>query len=59
MTVYILGNACAILLCVFAEYISDKFGMPALISFMFVGMLFGSECILKISFDNFVLAENI
>lgn len=59
MTVYILGIACAILLCVFAEKFSDKFGMPALISFMFVGMLFGSDGILKISFDNFELAENI
>ena len=59
MTVYILGIACAILLCVFAEKFSDKFGMPALISFMFVGMLFGSDGILKIPFDNFELAENI
>ena len=59
MTVYILGIACVILLCVFAEKFSDKFGMPALISFMFVGMLFGSDGILKIPFDNFELAENI
>lgn len=59
MTVYVLGIALVILLCVLAEKFSDKFGMPALILFMFIGMLFGSDGILKIPFDNFELAENI
>lgn len=31
--------------------------MPALILFMFVGMLFGSDGLLKIPFDNYTLAE--
>ena len=56
---YVLGIAIIIILCVLAEKFSDKFGMSALILFMFIGMLFGSDGILKIQFDNFALAENI
>jgi len=59
MTVLILGIALVILLCVLAEKFSDKFGMPALILFMFIGMLFGSDGIFKIPFDDFEAAEAI
>lgn len=59
MELIIIIVACVILLCVLAEKFSDKFGMPALILFMFIGMLFGSDGILKIPFDNFNAAENI
>jgi len=59
MTVVILGIALVILLSILAEKFSDKFGMPALILFMFIGMLFGSDGIFKIPFDNFELANNI
>ena len=59
MTVMILGIALVILLCVLAEKFSDKFGMPALILFMFIGMLFGSDGIFKIPFSNFELANNV
>ncbi len=55
----ILVVACVILLCVLAEKFSDKFGMPALILFMFIGMLFGSDGIFEIAFHNFKLAEDI
>ena len=59
MNILIFLVACVILLCVFVEKFSDKFGMPALIFFMFIGMLFGCDGILKIPFDDFQLAENI
>ena len=59
MTIITLIVALIILLCVLAEKFSDKFGMPALILFMFIGMLFGSDGIFKIPFENFRLAENI
>ncbi len=59
MTVTLLLVAIVILLCVLAEKFSGKFGMPALIFFMFIGMLFGSDGIFKIPFDDYVLAENI
>ena len=59
MTIVILGVALIILLCVLAEKFSDKFGMPALILFMFIGILFGSDGIFGIPFENYKLAENI
>lgn len=59
MTISILLVAAVILLCVLAEKFSGKFGMPALILFMFVGMLFGSDGIFKIPFNDFELAERI
>lgn len=59
MTFFILIIALVILLCVLAERFSDKFGMPALILFMFIGMLFGSDGIFKIPFEDFNMAEHI
>lgn len=59
MTSWILIVALVILICVFAEKCSDRFGMPALILFMFIGMAFGCDGIFKIPFDDFKLAENI
>lgn len=57
MAVHVLGIAIIIMLCIVAEKISDKLGMPALILFMFIGMVFGSDGLFKISFDDFSLAE--
>ena len=59
MTTGILIVSIVLLLCVMAEKCSDKFGMPALILFMFIGMLFGSDGIAKIQFDNYKLTEEI
>lgn len=59
MTIVILAVALIILLSVLAEKFSDKFGMPALILFMFIGMLFGSDGIFGIPFENFEMAESI
>ena len=59
MTIAIFLVACVILLCVLVEKFSDRFGMPALIFFMFIGMLFGSDGIFKIPFDDFKMAENV
>lgn len=50
MTQYILFVAAIIFFCVIAEKFSDKFGMPALILFMFVGILFGSDGLFGIPF---------
>lgn len=49
--------AIVLFLCILAEKFSGKFGMPALILFMGIGMLFGSDGIVHISFDNFEIAE--
>ena len=58
MTVGIILVAFIIFLCILADRFSDKFGMPALILFMFIGMLFGSDGILKIPFNDYKLAED-
>lgn len=59
MNMMIFLVASVILLCVITERFSDRFGMPALIFFMFIGMVFGCDGIFKIPFDDFKLAENI
>lgn len=59
MAIYILLTASVVILCVVAEKCSVRWGMPALILFMFIGMLFGSDGIFKIPFDDFSLAEHI
>lgn len=59
MTLGIILVAAVIFLCILADKFSARVGMPALILFMFIGMLFGSDGILKIPFDDFKLAENI
>ena len=59
MAVGIILVSSVIFLSILAEKFSARLGMPALILFMFIGMLFGSDGILKIPFDNFHLTENI
>ncbi len=48
-----------ILLCVFLDNISDRIGIPVLLAFIALGMLFGSDSIVRISFENYEMAENI
>lgn len=59
ITNIVLGCSLVILLCVIFEKFSYKLGVPALIFFMFVGMIFGSDGILKIQYDNFESTEMI
>ena len=49
--------ATVIILCILAEKFSGKFGMPALLLFMMIGMFFGSDGFVKIPFDNYDMAE--
>ena len=55
----VLGVSLVILLCVVSEKFSYKIGIPALIFFMFIGMLAGSDGVLKIKYENFSQAEMI
>lgn len=55
----ILLCACVLLSCVIANRFSNKIGMPALLLFMALGMLFGSDGLFKISFDNYYVAKEI
>ena len=45
--------------CIAANKFSDKLGMPVLIIFMALGMLFGSDGLFKISFENYVATEQV
>ena len=44
---------------VFLKKLSVKMGLPMLLAFLFLGIVFGSDGIFKIPFDNYSLAENI
>ncbi len=57
MTFPIIIASAVIICCVMANRFSTKMGMPALILFMALGMIFGSDGIFKIPFDNFNLAQ--
>lgn len=48
-----------IICCIFFDKISDKIGLPMLLVFILLGMLFGSDGIFKIPFDNYKFAEEI
>ena len=49
MTLEIILVAIVLILCIAADKFSGKFGMPALILFIGIGMLFGCELSLIIS----------
>ena len=48
-----------LLISVFASKLANKFGVPALLLFLFIGMLAGSEGIGGLSFEDYNLAQNI
>ncbi len=55
----VLGISLVILLCVISEKFSYRIGVPALIFFMFIGMLAGSDGPLHIQYSDFSQAEMI
>lgn len=57
MEITLLIIAAVIILCIIANRISGKFGVPMLLAFIAIGMLFGSDGIFKIPFDNYAVAE--
>lgn len=59
MSFLLILVALILLLCIIAEKFSGRFGMPALILFMIIGMIFGSDGLFKIHFDNYKYAEEI
>ena len=59
MSVLILFCAIVILSCIITNKFSSKLGMPSLVFFMFLGILFGSDGILKISFEDYDLTAKL
>ena len=48
-----------LLICITSTKILYKFGVPILLIFIVLGMLFGSDGIVGIYFDNYELASDI
>lgn len=59
MPYLILLSGIVILICLYLNRISNKLGMPMLLAFILLGMLFGTDGIFKIQFDNYKIAEHI
>ena len=61
MTLYTLLILAAVVvtLCVILNRVSNKIGIPMLLGFMLLGMLFGTDGIFSIEFDNFHFTEDI
>ena len=55
----LLLGSCVILTCILCNRLTSRIGVPMLFAFILLGMLFGSEGILHIPFDNFAFAENM
>ncbi len=48
-----------LILCILLTKVSNRLGVPMLLAFMVLGMVFGSDGLFKIPFDNSVVMENI
>ena len=59
MAFSLLMCSAVIVLCILANRFLKRFRIPAVLIFIGLGMLFGSEGIVKIPFDNFQIAETI
>lgn len=59
MTITILLCSIVIFLCLLCRRLSFKLGVPALLLFILLGMLFGSDGIFRIPFENYAFAEQI
>lgn len=59
MAFALLMCSAVIVLCILTNRFLKRFGIPAVLIFIGLGMLFGSEGIVKIPFDNFQIAETI
>lgn len=61
MTLNLIILLCAVvlILCVFSSKLSNKLGIPTLLLFLALGMLFGSDGIVGISFDRYDYTEKL
>ena len=60
MPVYLLLFAALVLFSSVAfNKLSSRLGLPALLAFILLGMVFGSDGLLKIPFDNYELASQV
>ena len=59
MTALLLLAAIVIFACVLGNRVSQRFGIPTLLAFILLGMLFGTDGLLRIDFDNYQIAEDV
>ncbi len=59
MTLALLVGAVVLIIAVVASRARYKYGVPALLIFLVLGMLFGSDGLAGIAFDDYELARNI
>lgn len=59
MANYVLLAAVIIVACVIFQKISSRLGVPSLLAFILLGMLFGSDGLMKIPFEDYALAEQL
>lgn len=57
MTNYLLIASIVIILSIFTSKLSQKIGIPGLLLFIGLGLLFGSDGLVQINFDNYKFAE--
>ncbi len=59
MALAILLTAVVLVLCVFSDRLSGKIGVPALLIFIVIGILFGSDGLFKIPFEDYSFASHV
>ncbi len=59
MTHALILCSIVLLLCVASNKLLQRFGIPTLLIFLLLGMIFGSDGLVGIKFDNFELAKDI
>ena len=59
LTPLLLFVAVVMLACTAFLKLSARLGIPALLAFLFLGMLFGSDGLFKVAFDDYAVTEQI
>ena len=59
MTQLLILVSLVILTCILCNRVTTKFGVPMLLAFILLGMVFGSEGLFRIPFDDFQFADSI
>lgn len=55
----LLLGSLVIIACILCNRLTNRFGIPMLLAFILLGMVFGSEGIFRIPFDDFSFAEDV
>ena len=59
MEIYLIVAAIICILCILANNLSYRIGVPSLLLFILLGMMFGTDGIFRINFSDYALSETI